>query len=206
MIVSRLKKRVLTFLAISFCTMSALALPSPIDVLQSKADQIIAELQKNKADLRSNPNVSYQIVNRYLVPMVDQNAMAQAVLGRNIWNSATSSQRTVFIQEFRKLVVRTYASAIAQFSNEKVQFMPLRGELNASSPITVKSQIVREDAPNVPVSYTLVLVGNNWKVIDFAVDGISMIQSFKSQFQTQLSSGGLENLIQALKVHNQKNG
>lgn len=187
----------LTF--ISFSTWAA----EPVSLLQNTADQMISALKAHKADLRTNPKVSYQIVNQYLVPLVDQDTMAQAVVGRNAWQSATSSQRTAFIEQFRKLVIRTYAAAIAEFTNETVKFMPFRGDLQ-SPIITIKSKIIRANAPSIAVNYTLAARGNSWKVIDFSVDGISMIQSFKSQFQSELASRGLDGLIQSLKAHNQK--
>ncbi len=194
------------FFVLALITLSSFANNSPVDVLQSTANKIIAQLQSKKADLRTNPKISYSIVNQFLVPLVDQDAMAQAVLGRSVWNNATASQKKEFISQFRILVVRTYAAAIAQFTNESIQFFPIRGDLNGQSIVTVKSQIIRTNAPNVPVSYSVVASGHSWKVIDFSVDGISMVQSFKSQFQNELSAGGLDHLIASLQAHNAKNG
>jgi phospholipid transport system substrate-binding protein len=200
--------RGIVFLSLSLVFFNSWANTSPIPLLQSKANQIIAQLQKNKADLRSNPRISYNIVTQYLVPMVDQNAMAQAAVGRNVWNNpqTTESQKRAFIKEFRTLVIRSYAAAIAQFSNETIQFMPILVSLNSGSAVTVKSQIIRTNgAPKIMVNYTVVPMGSQWKIIDFTIDGISMVQSFKAQFQSQLSSGNLQMLIDTLKTHNSRN-
>lgn len=190
--------------------LSVLSLPAwaaePVQMLQTTADQIIAALKAHKADLKSNPKVSYRIVNQYLVPLVDQDTMAQAVVGRNAWQSATSSQRVAFIEQFRKLVVRTYAAAIAEFTDETVKFLPYRGDTSHTPIINIKSKIIRSNAPSISVNYTLAARGTSWKVIDFSVDGVSMVQSFKSQFQPQLSSEGLAGLITRLKAHNQQKG
>lgn len=201
------KKSFTWFILLFFSVFTSLALAdSPLTRLQTTANQIIQELQKNKANLRTNPRISYNIVTKYLVPLVDEDTMSQAVVGRNAWNSATSSQKAEFMQQFQILVVRTYAAAIAQFSDEQIQFRPLRGFQEGQTSVTIYSQIVRNNAPAIPVSYNMVLRGKRWFIVDFSVDNVSMVQSFKSQFQSQLSQGGLPQLIASLKEHNSLNG
>jgi phospholipid transport system substrate-binding protein len=172
-------------------------------MLQNTANKIIAELKQNQAKLKANPKISYNVVTKYLLPLVDQQAMAQAVLGRNAWNKATASQRSQFIAEFRTLVVRTYASAFSQFNNEAVKFKPLRGNISGSI-VQVQSVIVSSARPAINVNYNLVQKGGSWKVIDFSVDGISMINSFQSQFAGILANQGISGLITTIAKHNQK--
>lgn len=198
-------KIVLGFMASALLITSAFAASSPIPQLQSTANTIIAQLKANKSALKSNPNIAYNIVTQYLVPMVNQQYMAQAVLGRNAWNSATPAQRSAFIAQFKTLVVRTYAAAFSQFSDEQVKFMPIRGNIAGQNMLQVQSQIVSSSRPPINVNYNLMLSGNTWKIIDFSVDGISMIQSFSSQFAGVLSQSGMNGLIQTLTAHNQKN-
>ena len=198
-------KIVLGFMASALLMTSAFAASSPIPQLQSTANTIIAQLQANKASLKNNPNIAYNIVTQYLVPMVNQQYMAQAVLGRNAWNNATAAQRSAFIAQFKILVVRTYAAAFSQFTDEQVKFMPIRGNIDGQSMLQVQSQIVSSSRPPINVNYNLMLSGSSWKIIDFSVDGISMIQSFSSQFAGVLAQSGMNGLIQTLTAHNQKN-
>lgn len=182
---------------------NALANSSPIPMLQNTANKIIAVLQANKDKLKSNPNIAYNAVVHYIVPIVDQKAMAQSVVGRNAWNSATSAQRSEFINQFRTLVTRTYASAFSEFNDEHVQFQPIRGSSNQSE-LQVQSQVVSNSRPPVNLNYTLVNHGSGWKITDFSVDGISMIQSFRTQFASMLAQSGMSGLIQELAEHNKK--
>jgi phospholipid transport system substrate-binding protein len=181
----------------------AWASSSPIPMLQNTADQVISVLKAHKNQLKNNPNISYNAVVHYVVPVVDQQAMAQAVVGRNAWGKATSAQRTEFIKEFRILVTRTYASAFSEFSNERVVFQPIRGSVNQSM-LQVQSKIISNVRPSVDLNYTLVNHGAGWKITDFSVDGISMIQSFRSQFLSTLAQSGMSGLIQELASHNKK--
>lgn len=100
---------------------------SPIPILEQTANNIISVLKENKSSLKSNPDIIYKAVETHLLPIVDVHGMSRSVLGREAWNKATDLQRTQFSKAFTHLVIRTYSSPLAQYSNENVQFLPLRG-------------------------------------------------------------------------------
>jgi phospholipid transport system substrate-binding protein len=151
--------------------------------------------------LKSNPKVVYGIVHRVLLPHVDIATMSRAVLGP-AWNSATPAQQHEFAQEFTRLLIHTYSSAFASYKDEEVKFYPIRGDIAGRHSVQANSQIIRKNGPPITVSYRLVQRGGNWKVADFSVDGISIIQSFRSQFSQELNQGGIDGLIQRLSQHN----
>jgi len=68
--------------------------------------------------------------------------------------------------------------------------------------VQVKSLIMRKGANNIPLTYSLVLKDNRWEIYDLSVEGISLLQSFKAQFATELSQGSFEDLIDKLTQHN----
>jgi phospholipid transport system substrate-binding protein len=99
-------------------------------------------------------------------------------------------------------VIHTYASAFANYTNETVQFQPLRsGQLNQNY-LTVNSTVNRPGGPSIPVSYSLSLANGKWLVTDFSVDGVSMVNSFRSQIASLDASKGLAGITAALKQHN----
>ena len=198
-----MKKRLSLFVFLWLFTGIAFAATDPINLLQGAANQMISALKQNQASLKSNPKVSYNIVIKYLVPLVDQQTMSQAVVGRTAWNSATSQQKQQFMAQFRMLVIRTYAAAMAQFKEEKVIFKPIRGGSVGKNFVQVQSYISQTNGNNIPVSYNLSRTGSSWKVVDFSVDGISMVQSFHAQFAGILSNGGMNVLLKTLSQHNQ---
>jgi len=196
------KLKSLLFLLTVFC-ITAFAQPSPIDMLQDTSNQMIKALQQNKTALKNNPEVVYTITKRILLPRVDTVGMARSVLGRNVWMNATQAQRQQFTQQFVTLLVRTYSAAFAAYTDENVQFSPIRGDTADQTFIQVDSQIIRHNgAPPVTVTYRLLSSNGEWKVYDFSVDGVSMIESFRSQFAEELSRGNLDTLIQQLVKHN----
>lgn len=174
----------------------------PVDVVHSVADQMIASLRDHKATLHTDPLLVYSLAYKIVIPHADLDTMAQRVLPPQTWNSSSLAQRTQFKKEFTTLLVRTYASALANYTDETVRFFPVRGGTDGKSTVKVNSEIVRSDGPPIGVSYQLVSKGPQWKLYDMSVEGISMLESFRSQFADKLERGDISELIAALKAHN----
>lgn len=195
-----MKKILLSIFLTFFCGL-VFAAASPVDMLQNLSDQMLGELQKNEAVLKTKPDVVHGIVQRLLVPRFDITTMSHMAVGR-AWDQATPTQRQRFTQEFTTLLVRTYSAAFAQYTNETVKFLPTRGDISNQTRVQVSSQIIRPGGPPISVNYLLVQQNNQWLIYDFSVDGISMIQSYRSQFAQDLNQGGMDALIQKLTQHN----
>lgn len=198
-----LKYFVISFAWLMLCSSAVFAASQgPVDLLQSLANRMISELKSHKATLRSNPSLVYSIANRIIVPHADLDAMSQRVLPAKTWEAATPEQRRKFEREFTTVLERTYASALAEYTDETVKFFPLRSGAEGKSYVTVNSQIVRTDGPSIAVNYTLVLRGSQWRLLDITVEGVSMLESFRSQFSDSLSRGDINNLIDEISNHN----
>ncbi len=193
-------------LGLSTLPMTASAAGDPVTMLQSVADQMISSLKAKQMTLKSNPSQVYSLAYRIIVPHADLDEMSKRVLPPQTWNSATSSQRQQFKKEFTSLLVRTYASALAEYKDQTVRFFPVRGGYAGKSTVTVNSQIERSDGPSISVNYNLVASASGWRLYDMTVEGVSMLQSFRSQFADQLSRSDMAALIQTLQQHNSGGG
>ncbi len=142
--------------------------------------------------------MAYQVV----VPHAAIDEMAKRVLPPQTWNSATPSQRSQFSKQFTTMLVHTYASALADYNDQVIHFYPVRGGYQGRNTVQVNSSIERTDGPAISVNYSLVLRGSQWKLYDLSVEGVSMLESFRSQFADSLSKGDIQNLIQELAAHN----
>lgn len=187
----------------SLFSVAAYAVPNPMDMLQSTSDQMLSELKVHQSTLKSDPNRVFNIVDRLLLPHFDMEYMSRSVIGRPEWLSASAEAKKAFIPQFTELLTRTYASALASYTNQTVKFYPIRGGFEGQKQITVQSEVIQPNGPPVPVSYVLLLEGNTWKVVDFSVDNVSVVNNFRAQFSSDLNQGGLANLTQKLKAHNQ---
>lgn len=178
------------------------AFPSPVPLLQETSDAMIAALYSNKAQLKTNPAIVHGIVRRVLLPHVDVLVMSKLVLGRNAWTDATAAQRQRFTQQFTVLLIRNYSTALTEFSNEKVEFSPIRGGPPSRNRVKVDSRIVQMGGPSIPVSYRLVYRDGSWKVYDLVIDNISLVESYRSQFADILSKAGVNGLLKQLDSKN----
>ncbi len=196
--------------AIALCSLLAVTAfaaqtPNPMVMLKQTTDQLLASLKANRARIKSNPHYVYRIVDKVLLPNVNVNVMSMSVLGRNAWAKASAAERSLFTKTFTTTVIKTYASALNAYTNETIKFYPIRGGYQGRKVLQVNSQILRSDGPAVPVSYSMILQGKQWKVYDLNVEGISLLQSFRSQFASQLAQGDtVAKITRNLKQHNAK--
>lgn len=176
------------------------AINSPVAQLQQVANSMITQLENNKSQLHSM-SVIRRIVNSVLIPNVAVDRMAAIVVGRD-WRTATEAQRSQFEKEFSDLVTTTYASALSSYDGDIVQFQPLRENYESRQSLKVNSIIIRKSGQHIPISYDVVRQGDTWKVYDFSIEHVSMVQSYHSQFSDVLAQGGMAALLKRLQTHN----
>lgn len=176
------------------------ALTSPATHLQDVANRMISQLESNKSQLRSM-SVIRRIVNQVLLPNVDLDRMSASVVGR-YWLSATPAQKVEFKKEFSYLVTTTYASALSSYNGDQVQFYPIRGNYALEQTLRVNSLIIRKNGQRIPISYDVLRQGDAWKVYDFSIEHVSMVQSYRSQFAGVLANGGMPALLARMQTHN----
>ena len=177
---------------------------TPLPMLESTASNIINTLEKNKPNLKHNHQIIYQAVELYLLPHVDVKGMSRSVLGRQVWLKASTAEQQEFTKLFTRLIVHTYANPLAEYTDEKIKFLPIRGSTNGEF-MRVNSIIVRSNGQNIPLSYSMVSKNNDWKIYDLSVEGVSLLQSFRSQFANALQNASLETLIAQMHKNNKAN-
>ena len=199
-------RRKLCFLAIFLLpaltlTSPAQAIDKPEDVILSTVDNVIARITAERELLDAQPEIVYGLINDLIIPVFDFNNMSRWILGK-YWKQASEEQRTVFTAEFKNLLVRTYAKAVLGFSNESVNYLET---LTGSKPniVMVKTEIV-SDSGITPVNYTMHISDGSWKVVNVAFEGISLVETYRKSFASEIRNNGLESLIQKLVDKNEK--
>jgi len=132
---------------------------------------------------------------------VDFATLSRLVLARN-WSRFTPDQQTAFVEEFKRHLSVTYGDAVDSYKNEEVQITGDREE--ARGDWTVRTKVLRGGPDDILVDYRLRNVGDEWKIIDFVVEGVSLVANFRAQFQELLGSNTPEGLIQLLRDKNAK--
>ncbi|MEI6094306.1 MAG: ABC transporter substrate-binding protein [Gammaproteobacteria bacterium] len=189
---------VLSFFAIFANQLAAQS--SPVPMLEQTAQQIIGSLKNHQGALHHDPKIVHQAIRTYLLPHIDVEGMSRSVLGRQAWMKATSAERLAFEHEFTQLVIRTYAAPLAEYSGETVSFTPIRGNLDGRF-VRVNSVIQRPNGQRIPLSYNLVSKADGWKVYDLSVEGVSLLQSFRTQFSNILQQGTMHDLLEQMRAN-----
>lgn len=174
----------------------------PQDVVRQASAQVLTELERQGAELTGNPQRLYALVDTVLLRHMDFPRMARWALGKH-WKTATPEQQARFVDEFRHLLVRTYATALAGYSGQRIEFLPQRSGAKPGEAV-VRAEIRQAGGPVIPVQFSLYLKNGEWKAYDVTIDGISMVANYRASFAAEVRNGGLEALITALAARNQQ--
>jgi len=189
--------------ALFVCSVAQAATPSAEEVVRTTTDQVVARLVDQKSELEAHPERIYDLIHELVIPHFDFASMSKWVLGKS-WKDASPAQRDAFVGQFQTLLVRTYAKALLEYSEEVIRFLPV--EPNPSSNLVlVKTEVNQpgSSAP-IPIQYRLHITEGNWKVVDVAVDGVSLVSTYRGSFASDIQKDGLDALIGKLAERNSK--
>ena len=174
--------------------------PGPQELVQSVAQNLLKDLDANRAVYTKDPQKLRVMVDKYLLPAFDVDYSARLVLGKN-WRTATDAQKKRFIDAFYGSMMRNYGDAILEFSADRLKIFPFKGD-PASGSATVRTEVTRDNGTPVPVNYSLHTTPKGWKVWDVTIEGISYVRSYRSDFGAEAEQKGLDAVIQRLETQN----
>ncbi|MFQ5468821.1 MAG: phospholipid-binding protein MlaC [Gammaproteobacteria bacterium] len=173
------------------------------DTVKNTSQKVIDVLKKDRERLEANPALVYDLVEEHVLPHFDFIKMSRLALGK-YWRQATRKQKLQFIEEFRLLLVRTYATAMLDFSDEEIHYLPFRNEPDAKK-VVVKTEVEQGSGSPIPIDYSMYIKGDEWKVYDVRIDDVSLIVNYRSAFTSEIrKEGGVAGLINKLHERNQK--
>ena len=172
------------------------------EVVKTTATQVIDRLKADREALKVKPELIYGLVDELIIPHFDFRSMSKWVLGQN-WKKATAAQQESFITQFRTLLVRTYAKALLEYSDNKITYYPMTSAPD-SNLVVVKTDVTQTGSTKIPINYSLHLKDDEWKVVDVAIDGISLVSTYRGSFASEVRTNGLDALIQQLIDKNEK--
>lgn len=193
----------LASLFISFGLLSANiahAEESPAELVKNVTDKVLAKLAEDKGRIGKDKGLVNEYVNEFVLPNFDFGYMSQLVLGK-YWRKASADERSAFTEEFRTLLVRTYANSLTNYSDQEVEYLPWRA---GSDPDDTKVgvEIIPQAGPSIPIDYALHRVDGKWKVYDVSVDGLSLVTNYRRSFGKKAKTDGVAALIKELQAKN----
>ena len=189
------------FLAGLMIYAGAIAEDSAPDVMVKNVTNEVLEIVKKDKDIQSgNTRKAIGLVEAKVIPHFNFQRMTAQAVGKS-WRQATAAQQKALAEEFRILLVRTYANALTAYKNQTVDFKPLK-MAPADTDVTIHSSIKQPGASSINMDYALEKDGSDWKVYDFTIGGISMVTSYRDQFSQQIAAEGVDGLIKSLQAKN----
>ncbi|MDR5758287.1 ABC transporter substrate-binding protein [Caballeronia sp. LZ035] len=174
---------------------------SPEQLIKTVTTQVLDELKSDKQIQSGNINEITKLVNEKILPYTDFTRTTRLVMGRN-WNSATPEQQKQIVEQFKMLLIRTYAGALAQVRNQTIQYKPFRASPEDTD-VVVRSVVMNNGQP-VELDYRLYKTPQGWRVYDINVLGAWLIQAYQQQFNEQIQQHGVGGLLQFLTQRNQQ--
>jgi len=176
---------------------------NPVEVLKSVTSRVLGELKNHRELLKENPDKIYDVVNFIILPHVDFVEMAKWVVGRNAWKAADIATQKAFVQAFKTMVVRTYAKSLLEYTDQTIDFLPLRETVGSQQRIQASS-IIKSDNQTVHIDYYLLREGSEWKIYDIVIEGVSLVQGYRAQFADDVQQGGVSAVVAAIRRHNEE--
>ena len=169
----------------------------PTEVIRQTTDQVSKILEDPGLQGPAKQAERQARLHQIAEQVFDWQAMAQRSLGVH-WRGRTPQQRQEFVGLFRDLVERTYMSRLEAATQEK-QDIQYVGEQVDGSRAAVKTNVVTKRNQQVPIEYRMQKTDGRWKVYDVLVEGISLVNNYRSQFNQIISSSSYDALVQKMK-------
>jgi phospholipid transport system substrate-binding protein len=172
---------------------------TPDGLVKLVVEDVMNTIKNDKAIQSGDLRKINALVDQKILPHSNFQKTTQLSMGRN-WAKASPQQQTQITQEFKTLLIRIYGGALAQVKDQKVQYKPFRAAADDTD-VIVKTAVIGKGEP-IQLDYRLEKTANGWKVYDINILGAWLVESYRNQFNDQISKGGIDGLIQFLQQRN----
>jgi phospholipid transport system substrate-binding protein len=185
--------------ALVLATAVAHAQTAPDAWIKQISGEVIEAVKADKAIQAGDTKRILALVDAKILPGVDFQRMTSSSVGR-YWRQATPEQQKRLQEEFKTLLVRTYAGALTQVRDQTVELKPLRAKPEDTE-VLVRSEIKGKGEP-IQLDYRLEKSGDGWKIYDVNVLGVWLVETYRASFAQEISASGIDGLIAKLAEKN----
>ena len=172
---------------------------APDALIRDISNDVIEAVKADKAIQAGDVNRIVALVDSKVMPHVTFQRMTASAVGR-FWRTATPEQQQRLQQEFKTLLVRTYAGALTQVKNQTVELRPFRA--NPADPELVVRTLIKGGGEPIQLDYRLEKAGDSWKIYDVNVLGVWLVEQYRSSFAQEIGAGSIDTLIAKLAERN----
>ena len=196
----RLVRTFMLLMVVSFGPAHAQATATPEVLIQSVSKDLLNVVRTDPRLQRGDVARVNALVDERVMPVVDFQKMTALTVGIH-WRRASPAQQEQLLAAFRELLVFTYADALRQIQDATVQVRPAR-YAPEDQDVIVRTLLLRTGKEPIQLDYRLHKTTDGWKIYDFNVLGLWLVENYRSQFSQLVGSKGIDGLISALQAKN----
>ena len=173
---------------------------SPEEMVRKVTADVLDAIKSDKQLQAGDRRKTLALAEQKILPHVDFREAAQLAMGKS-WNTATPAQQNQITNEFRSMLVRIYSNAIDVYRGQTMKVLPVRMRPEDTD-VTVRNQFVRAGGKPVAVDYQMRKTAQGWKIYDINVEGVSLVITYRSEFDAVVKQSGIDGLIKRLTEKN----
>ena len=184
---------------LALASFTALAQDGPDQLIRRLSVDVLDTIKTDQEMQSGNVRKIVALVDGKVMPHVNFTRMTASAVGR-AWRQATPEQQKRLQDEFKTLLVRTYAGALSQVKDQSIAVKPLRGS-PADTEVIVRTEVIGRGDP-IQLDYRLEKTADGWRIYDLNVLGVWLVETYRSQFAQEITARGIDGLITALAERN----
>ena len=172
---------------------------NPYVMLEEVATKTFSRIKEERQLIEADPELLRKVMEEELLPYVDYNFSALKVLGKH-YKKVPREKIPEYISVFRSYLITTYALAMGYYNGQDVEFQPVR-DVTDERTVTVRAVVKEPGRPDINLAFKLRKnkKTNEWKAYDMVAEGISLLSSKQSEFESILRKDGLQKVIGMMK-------
>ena len=173
---------------------------APDELVRKVTADVLDAIKADKQLQAGDRKKALALAEQKILPHVDFREAAKLATGK-AWQTASPEQQDRIVSEFRSMLVRIYSNAIDVYRGQTMKVLPVRLSAGATE-VTVRNQYVREGRPPVKVEYAMNKTPEGWKIYDITVEGVSLVLTYRAEFEQITRVSGVDGLIKRLAEKN----
>ncbi|MDP2560695.1 phospholipid-binding protein MlaC [Psychrobium sp. 1_MG-2023] len=176
-----------------------ISMKDPQQLIEQASERTFARFRQDRQLIEKDINHLKVIVEEELMPYVNHSYAAAKVLGRNYAKLKTKEQKAAFFEVFRRYLIVTYANVFTLYDDQKVTYAPAK-DVGSSRTAQVKVTIIDANRPPIKIDFKLRKgkKSGNWRAFDMVAEGISMVSSKRTEFNSIIRKHGIDYLMTKL--------
>ena len=171
----------------------------PVELIRETVGEMFALVDENRSQYEADPSLLEDELRERLMPRLDTIHSARLVLGRH-GRGLEREQVEDFAEALSELLMSRYATGLLEFrSRDQVEILPLAGD-NDERSTRVRTRVRLDSGNRAPVDYVLRKAGDEWRVFDVIIEGISYVATFRNQISEEIRRDGFDRMLARLQA------